>query len=330
MKLPKPIQAVIHTLHQQPFEFRTIYYYELILFSVMYATVPLFAFGYQPYTLDFIIIVVFSILTLQSGYFAALIWNDINDADIDRVVHPDRILPRKKISSRQFFGIALIFSFLTFLFSVLINIWCFLVVGFAALFVAIHDKFLKRNVNIPAFSEIVTPVQWVVVPIFGFVAVWSFLSTASSNQLIPFIDYLSWSNPGFQQMILLVLFTYFADDAHDIAEGIHDVDGDIRFNIPTYSTSFGIHRASIISFFMYVISGVFILILFFISLLSLFFLLPFLLLWVYVLYHSYQLVKVRGEEKKKMGSKVGQKGFDFLLLTYAFIFIDLLIHLFIL
>jgi len=327
MKIKELADKIISKLNQQPFEFRSIYYYELICFAIMHATVPIFAYGYRDYNFGIIRIIILSVLTLYSGYFAALIWNDINDSEIDKVVHPDRLLPRKKISKKKFFGIALIFSFFVFLFSMMINVWCFLVVGFAALFVAIHDKFLKRHVNIPAFSEIFTPVQWIVVPIFGFVAVWSYLSIGSQNQIIPFIDYISIYNPDFQNMILLVLFTYFADDAHDIGEGIHDVVGDKKFKIKTYSTSFGIEKASKISFTMYLLSGVFILVLFFNSLLSPIFLILFLLIWFYILYHSYKLVKAKGENKIEIGQKVGQKGFDFLLLTYSFIFVDMLVNL---
>jgi len=327
MKIKDLIDKLIRKLNKQPFEFRTIYYYELICFAIMHATVPIFAYGYKDYNFEIIKIIIFTIITLYSGYFAALIWNDINDYEIDKVVHPDRHLPRKKISRKKFFGVALIFSFFVFLFSMLISVWCFLIVGFAALFVAIHDKFLKRHVNIPAFSEIFTPIQWVVVPIFGFVAVWSYLSIGSQNQIIPFIDYLSIYNQYFQNMILLVLFTYFADDAHDIGEGIHDVVGDKKFNIKTYSTSFGIEKASKISFMMYLLSGFFIIILFFNSLLSPIFLVLFLLIWFYILYYAYKLLKAKGEKKIKLGQKVGQKGFDFLLLTYSLIFVDMLINI---
>jgi len=40
-------------------------------------------------------------------------------------------------------------------------------------------------------------------------------------------------------MILLVLFTYFADNAHDLPEGIHDMEGDHKLGVKTYATSFG-------------------------------------------------------------------------------------------
>lgn len=326
MKIKETYNKIISKLNQQPFEFRSIYYYELICFAIMHATVPIFAYGYKDYNIGVIRIILLTILTLYSGYFAALIWNDINDYEIDKVVHPDRYLPQKKISRKKFFGVALIFSFFVFLFSMMINVWCFLIVGFAALFVAIHDKFLKRHINIPAFSEIFTPVQWIIVPIFGFVAVWSYLSAGSQNQIMPFIDYISIYNTDFQNMILLVLFTYFADDAHDIGEGIHDVIGDKKFDIKTYSTSFGIEKASKISFFMYFISGISVILLFFNSLLSPIFLILFFFIWINILYNAFKLIRVKGKEKIELGGKVGKRGFDFLLLTYSLIFVDMLIN----
>ena len=58
-------------------------------------------------------------------------------------------------------------------------------------------------------------------------------------------------------MILLVLFTYFADNAHDLPEGIHDMEGDHKLGVKTYATSFGEKNAARISFCMFFISGIF-------------------------------------------------------------------------
>ena len=53
-------------------------------------------------------------------------------------------------------------------------------------------------------------------------------------------------------MILLLFFIYFADMSHDIAEGLHDVDADKKHGIKTFTTSFGMKKAAIIMFLMFV------------------------------------------------------------------------------
>ncbi len=57
-------------------------------------------------------------------------------------------------------GIALVFSALTFTFSFLVSFWCFIFIAALALFVTFHNKYFKKNVKLPAFSEIATPLQF--------------------------------------------------------------------------------------------------------------------------------------------------------------------------
>lgn len=302
--------------------------YELMSYVFMYSSVPLLAFGIQTYNTDMLRIVIFSVITLYAGFFAALIWNDITDADIDAVVHPSRPLPDGRISSKKFFVIALIFSAITFIFAFLVSPLCFFLVGFAALFVTFHNKYLKKIIKIPAYSEIFTPVQWVVVAIFGFFAVWTALPQSNEIVLtIPILGNISCSNFNFQNMILLVLFTYFADNAHDLPEGIHDVEGDRKLGVKTYATSFGEKNAAKISFVMFFVSGLLGIILYFRTILTPIFLVPFLLLWIYILSWSYKLVKADKNNMKKLGTIVGRKGFGYLLMSYNLIFIDILIQL---
>jgi len=302
--------------------------YELISYILMFASVPMLAFGIQTYSLEMAKIIFLTILALYSGFFAALIWNDITDADIDSVAHPNRPVPSGRISSRKFFGIALIFSAMTFIFSFLVNFWCLILVGINALFVTFHDKYLKKNLKIPAYSEIFTPLQWVIVAIFGFLAVWTVFPKETSLILaMPIFENISTSAKEFQNMIILVLFTYFAVNAHDLPEGIHDVDGDRRLRVKTYATSFGERNAAKISFCMFFISGLLGVLLFLRTTLSLIFLLPFLILWAYILYASYGLATADKKDMKQIGKIVGRRGFDYFLISYNLIFLDLLIQL---
>jgi 4-hydroxybenzoate polyprenyltransferase len=290
----------------RPLHWRSIWVYELISFTLMYASMVFLAHSGQPVTWDFLKILVFSIISLFSGYFAALIWNDINDRDIDSVVHPDRPLPGKRMSAARFFAIALVFSASTFLFAYLVDFWCFLLVGFTALFVAFHNRYFKKGMRLPAYSEIFTPLQWCIVPVFGYLAMHYYV-------LVP--------------VLMVVLFTYFADSSHDIAEGIHDVEGDSQFGVRTYATSFGESTAAKVSFAFLTLSGVFGIAVYFVTPLSLIYLIGFVLFWIYTVYRYSRLLKTEGEERRTLGPKIGKNGFDFLLFVYDLIFLDLIIQI---
>lgn len=311
------------------FKWRAFTYYEMICYVFMYAAAFMFAYGVQPYTDQSLRLVILTIATLYSGFFAALIWNDITDKDIDVVVHPTRPIPDRRISQSRFFAIALVFSGLTFLFAALTSLWCLLLVGSNALFVTFHNKYLKKKVKIPAYSEIFTPVQWLTVPIFGFVALWSTSPfDGNINISVPLFGLLSINTVQILPMVLLVLFSYFADDAHDLAEGINDVEGDRKLGVSTYATSFGEKTAANISFLMIIIAGIIGFLLWFFTLLSLIFFVPFVLLWVYTLKQSYELLKNSTDTKRRQVAKiVGKKQYDFLLFSYTLIFLDVLLQM---
>ena len=319
-----------------PFAFlsrwRSLPSFELISYVFMFASIPMLAYGIRPYDSSIIIIIILSILSLYSGFFAALIWNDITDAEIDSIAHPDRPIPSGMISSKKFFAVALVFSAMTFIFAFLVSFWCLILVGAAALFVTFHDKYLKKIVKFPAYSEIFTPVQWIIVPMFGFLALWTaFQSTGDMQASFPFFSnifgHISFNSYDFQNMLLLVLFTYFADNAHDLPEGIHDVEGDRKLGVKTYATSFGEKNAARVSFAMFLISGILGFLIFYRTILTPVFLIPFLGIWLYTLYYSYRLLKADVKEMKPLGALVGRKGFNYFLLAYDLIFLDVFIRL---
>jgi len=272
----------------------------------MFASMPMFFYGLNSYDFEIIKIIIFTIIVMYNGFFAVIIWNDICDVDIDAIVHSDRALPMGKISKKKFFRVAIIFSIFVFVFSYLVSIRCFLFVGIAALFVAFHNKYLRRFVKIKAYSEIITPLQWTIVPIFGFIAI------EGSNIF---------------NMFLLIIFTYFADGAHDIPEGIHDAEGDKRDGIMTYATSFGEKTAARISFIMLFLAGITGLILYHNSILTIIFLVPFVSFWLYTLYYSYNNLSMKIDDMRKFGLSTGLKIYRFFLATYVFIFLDIFIRL---
>jgi len=311
------------------FRWRSFPPYELISYIMMFAAATMFAYGIQPYNLHIIRLVLLTIATLYSGFFAALIWNDITDKDIDIIVHPSRPIPDGRISPRKFFAVALVFSALTFIFGVLTSPWCLILVGVTALFVAFHNKYLKKKIKLPAYSEIFTPVQWLTVPLFGFFVIWTALPpTGDINASVPVLGYISIHTSQLLPMILLVLFTYFADNAHDLAEGIHDVEGDRTLGVKTYATSFGEKTAARISLAMFFISGVLGVLLFYYTLLSWIFFIPFAGIWLYTVRYYYTLGKATDDlQRKHLGKLIGRKGYDYLLASYVLIFIDVVLQL---
>ena len=301
--------------------------YELVSYLFMFASVPMLAYGIQPYTMDIIWVIVFSVITLYAGFFAALIWNDITDSDIDELAHPDRPIPSGKISKKRFFAIALVFSAMVFVFSTLISLICFFVVGFAALFVAFHDKYLKKQVRFPAYSEIFTPIQWIVVAIFGYMAIWTSIPQSIEIFIsVPYLGTISTSHSAVFQMILLVLFTYFAVNAHDLPEGIHDYKGDKEQGVRTYATSFGPKNAARISFMYFIISGVLAVLLYLYDVVSVLFLVLFFFNWLNIMRHSYRLLKADDASRNKFAEIAGRKGYDFFLLSYNLIFLDICVR----
>lgn len=316
----------------RPFNFlaswRSLPPYEMISYIMMYASVPMLAYGIQKYNYEIIRLIVFTVICLYSGFFAALIWNDITDSDIDSVSHPNRPIPSGRISKNKFFAIALVFSALTFIFSVLISITCFILVGISALFVTFHDKYLKKKIKFPAYSEIFTPIQWVVVAIFGFLAIWTALPQYNMIEInLSYLGNISTNYNSIYNMLLLVLFTYFTVNAHDLPEGIVDSDGDKKLGVKTYATTFGDFTAAKISFIWFIISGILGISLFIKTILYFYFLIPFLCFWIYIMFYSYKLLRSDKNNIKKNAVIVGRKGYDYFLFSYNLIFIDIFIQL---
>ena len=217
---------------------------------------------------------------------------------------------------------------MTFIFAILVSIWCLIIVGAAALFVTFHDKYLKKRVKIPAYSEIFTPIQWVVVAIFGYFAIWTAIPQSIDIIIsVPFFGSISTTQMAIQNMIFLVIFAYFADNAHDLAEGICDAEGDRKLGVRTYATSFGEKNAARISFGMFLLSGIFGFILFYRTSLTLIFLIPFLIIWLYTMNQSYKLLKSDKKDMKKIAAMVGRKGFNYFLFIFDLIFIDIFVQI---
>lgn len=287
-------------------QWRSLPVYELVSYILMFSSIPLLSHGMGCYDLNDVLTIIFTVLSLYSGFFAALIWNDITDADIDAIVHPDRPIPSLKISSKNFFLIALFFSGLTFLFSFLVNLYFFIGVLILAIFVAIHNKYLKRFISLPAYSEIVTPFQWCMVPVLGF---------------------LSFQRINLMVTLLFVLFTYFSVSSHDILQGIHDYKGDEKKGVQTYCSSFGVSKAIMVSLLWLIISGIFGIVIYIFTVLDIIFLVLFILIWIYTFLKYIPLFHLETkyiEEKSILTSRIG---YNYFLFFYDIVFFDIILQL---
>jgi len=294
----------------------------------MFFSVPMLAVGTREYDANFIEITLFTAVSLYAGFFAALIWNDITDADIDSVAHPDRPIPSGRISTKKFFAIAVFFSLLTASTAYLISPWCLALTVAAALYVTVHNVALKRIVPIPAYSEISTPIQWVVVGLFGYVAVWSRLPTGSGLSItLPGFGSLSTSTGEFWNMVLVAVFIYFTDACHDIPEGIADADGDRSAGVRTFATSFGEKSAARVALIWFVLSGFLGVTLFAATSLSYVFLISFVFLFLYTGRYFLRLWQMTDIHSiKAFCPIVGRKGFNYFLFSFDLIFLDLLVQ----
>ena len=295
---------------KKPFDFishwRSLPAYELISYILVFASIPLLSHGMTSFNQQDINVIILTILSLYSGFFAALIWNDITDEEIDKIVHPDRPIPSNMIHPRKLFSIALFFSIITFIFSFLVNLKFFIAVILLAFFVAVHNKYLKKKITFPAYSEIFTPIQWSMLPILG---------------------YLSFNTLDRMTMILLVLFTYFSISSHDIIDGIHDYEGDKKNGVYTYANSFGIQNAFIISRIWFIVTGVLGVLIFLFSSLSYVFLICFILLWFYLFFHYMKLTS-KDISKGEINQKISRISYNYFLFTFSLIFIDIIIQLY--
>jgi 4-hydroxybenzoate polyprenyltransferase len=184
-------------------------------------------------------------------------------------------------------------------------------------------------IKFPAYSELFTPLQWIVTSIFGFFAIWTVIPQANEIFInLPLLGFISTSTLAVQQLIFLILFTYFADISHDIAEGIHDFEGDLKNGVKTFATSFGKKIAAQISFTMLFISGIFGIIFYINTKLTVIFLIPFFCLWIYTMFYSYKMIKTNKNAIKNLSKIIGRKEYNYFIFSYNFILLDIIIQLF--
>lgn len=315
----------------RPFQFlatwRSLPPYELASYPLMFASVPMLAYGSRPYDAALLEIIGLTVLSLYAGLFAALIVNDVMDADIDAVAHPGRPIPSGRISKKGFLLAAVGLSAVCFGVALIISIWCFALVVSATALATAHDKYLKRSVKLPGYSEFFGSVQWVVVGLFGYLAVWSRAHVANGPSDGWSLGGLAASWPALADMLVLAAFIYFADTWHDIPEGIHDAVGDRDAGVRTFAVSFGEKTAARLAFGIFLVSGLLGAALYRQTSLSVVFLISFIALFLYTSRHPFRFMRLTDvEEMRAGGLELGRKGFDYFLSCFNLVFIDLLVQ----
>lgn len=171
----------------------------------------------------------FGFLTAFLLLAGTMVFNDIQDVQVDRVNSPDRPIPSGKVTIRQASGLSIIFSALALLSSLVLGILTFLTAIVALALMAYYNTRGKKtgllgnavvsfNVALPFF--------------FGGLAV-------SSLRPLLFIFFL---------------LAFLANTAREVAKGITDVAGDSSKGVMTIAVTQGPRRAAEIATALFVVA----------------------------------------------------------------------------
>jgi geranylgeranylglycerol-phosphate geranylgeranyltransferase len=162
---------------------------------------------------------VFGFLTAFLLLAGTMVFNDIQDVQVDRVNSPDRPIPSGRVTVRQAYALSIVFSTLALISSLVLGVLTFLTALIALVLMAYYNTRGKRtgllgnavvsfNVALPFF--------------FGGLAV---------NSLRPLL-------------FIFFLLAFLANTAREVAKGIADVAGDSSKGIMTVAATQGPKRAA--------------------------------------------------------------------------------------
>jgi geranylgeranylglycerol-phosphate geranylgeranyltransferase len=162
---------------------------------------------------------VFGFLTAFLLLAGTMVFNDIQDVQVDRVNRPDRPIPSGRVTIRQAYALSIVFSTLALISSLVLGVLTFLTALMALVLMAYYNTRGKKtgllgnavvsfNVALPFF--------------FGGVAV---------NSLRPLL-------------FIFFLLAFLANTAREVAKGIADVEGDSSKGIMTIAVTQGPKRAA--------------------------------------------------------------------------------------
>jgi geranylgeranylglycerol-phosphate geranylgeranyltransferase len=172
---------------------------------------------------------VFGFLTAFLLLAGTMVFNDIQDVQVDRVNSPDRPIPSGRVTVRQGYALSIIVSTLALISSLVLGVLTFLITLIALVLMAYYNTRGKRtgllgnavvsfNVALPFF--------------FGGLAV---------NSLRPLL-------------FIFFLLAFLANTAREVAKGIADVAGDSSKGIMTVAVTQGPKRAAMLAAEFFVVA----------------------------------------------------------------------------
>lgn len=238
---------------------------------------------------------------------ATFMLNDYTDRRIDEVAHPERPIPSGKVEARHIAYAAFLFYAVALVISLLINRWVLLVSAIILTISFVHFKYTKRMLHVTGSSEVITPLTWASMPAYCFLAV---------------------DNYHGLTILMLALFIYFADVAHDVLGGACDLEGDKVGHVKTFATVFGRVRVVYISLTLFILSGVAGVALYFLAPVGRVYLLCLLGLIFYILFAYFSTLRKSGQPDfmtyaAKNHSLIG----IYFVAGYSLVFLDTLLSM---
>ena len=162
---------------------------------------------------------VFGFLTAFLLLAGTMVFNDIQDVQVDRVNSPDRPIPSGKVTIRQAYGLSIVFSALALVSSLVLGIPAFLTALVALALMAYYNTRGKRT---GLLGNVVVSFNVALPFFFGGLAV---------NSLRPLL-------------CIFFLLAFLANTAREVAKGIADVAGDSSKGVMTIAVTQGPKRAA--------------------------------------------------------------------------------------
>jgi len=162
---------------------------------------------------------IFGFLTAFLLLAGTMVFNDIQDVQVDRVNSPNRPIPSGKVTIRQAYGLSVVFSAFALLSSLVLGILTFLTALFALALMAYYNTHGKKT---GLLGNVVVSFNVALPFFFGGLAV---------NSLRPLL-------------FIFFLLAFLANTAREVAKGIADVAGDSSKGIMTIAVTQGPKRAA--------------------------------------------------------------------------------------
>ena len=162
---------------------------------------------------------VFGFLTAFLLLAGTMVFNDIQDVQVDRVNSPNRPIPSGKVTIRQAYGLSVVFSAFALLSSLVLGILTFLTALVALALMAYYNT---RGKKTGLLGNVVVSFNVALPFFFGGLVV---------NSLRPLL-------------FIFFLLAFLANTAREVAKGIADVAGDSSKGIMTIAVMQGPKRAA--------------------------------------------------------------------------------------